>query len=66
MGGSTPSRMARTQKIASIAPAAPSVWPVIDFVEETATSYACFPKTALIAVDSEPSFACVEVPCAFR
>ena len=33
---------------ASVAPAAPSMWPVIDFVEETGTSYArSSPKTQL-------------------
>ena len=36
VGGMTWSRMARTQKAASMAPAAPSRWPVIDFVELTA------------------------------
>ena len=33
VGGMIPSRMAMTQAIASIAPAAPSRCPVIDFVE---------------------------------
>ena len=35
--------------IASIAPAAPNVWPIIDFVDETASLYAWSPKTSLIA-----------------
>ena len=59
-----PSRIPRRQKIASIAPAAPSVCPVIDFVDETATSYARFPNVVLIAAVSALSFAWVEVPCA--
>src|SRR5919198_784018 len=45
----TPSCNARTHIIASIAPAAPNVWPITDFVDETARSYACAPKTSLIA-----------------
>ncbi len=32
-----PWRSARMHMIASIAPAAPKVWPIIDFVEETAS-----------------------------
>ena len=36
VGGATPSRIARIEKIASITPAAPSRCPVIDFVELTA------------------------------
>ena len=33
------SRMARIEKIASIAPAAPSRWPIADFVEDMATPF---------------------------
>ena len=50
--------------IASIAPAAPNVWPMTDFVEETASSYAWSPKTSLIAFVSARSPSGVEVPCA--
>ena len=38
VGGSLPSWMARTEKTASMPPAAPSRWPVIDFVELIATA----------------------------
>ena len=41
--------------IASIAPAAPKVWPIIDLVDETASSYAWSPKTSLIAFVSAMS-----------
>src|SRR4051794_38479915 len=37
VGGTTPSRMASTEKIASTAPAAPSRWPTEDFVDDIAT-----------------------------
>ena len=50
--------------IASTAPAAPNVWPIIDFVDETASSYACGPKTSRIAFVSAASPSGVEVPCA--
>src|SRR5579875_2984519 len=62
VGGTTPSRMARIAAIASTAPAAPSRWPVIDFVEVT-TDRA--PSTARIARASATSPAGVEVACAF-
>ena len=54
----------RTHIIASTAPAAPKVWPIIDFVDETASSCACAPKTSLIAFVSARSPSGVEVPCA--
>ena len=42
------------------------MWPVIDFVEETATVCAISsPSAALIAAVSAASFSGVEVPCAF-
>jgi len=50
-----------THIIASIAPAAPKQWPIIDFVEETASSYAWSPKTSLIAFVSAASPRGVEV-----
>ena len=49
---------------ASTAPAAPIMWPSIDFVEETASRSACAPKTLRIARVSMPSFIAVLVPCA--
>ena len=60
----TPSWSASTHIIASIAPAAPKQWPVIDFVDETASSYAWSPKTSLIALVSARSPSGVDVPWA--
>ena len=48
----------------SIAPAAPSMWPVIDFVDETATVCAWSPSTLLMAAVSAASFSGVDVPWA--
>ena len=59
-----PSRNASAQMIASIAPAAPNVWPVTDFVDETASLYAWSPKTSLIALVSAASPSGVDVPWA--
>ena len=59
-----PSWIARTHIIASIAPAAPKQWPIIDFVDETASSYAWSPKTSLSAFVSARSPSGVDVPCA--
>ena len=56
--------MAMAQTAASIAPAAPSMWPVIDFVDDTATPLAWSPSTPLMAALSAASFSGVEVPCA--
>ena len=50
--------------IASIAPAAPNVWPIIDFVDDTARLYAWSPKAALIALVSAASPSGVPVPWA--
>ena len=55
---------ARTHIIASIAPAAPKQCAVIDFVDETARSYAWSPNTSLIARVSAASPSGVDVPCA--
>ena len=50
---------------ASVAPAAPSMWPVIDFVDETGTLYACSsPNTSFSTRVSAASPTGVEVPCA--
>src|SRR4051794_6190210 len=37
VGGTTPSRRARIEKIASTLPAAPSRWPIADFVDDIAS-----------------------------
>ncbi len=37
VGGTTPSRIARMEKIASTLPAAPSRWPIEDLVEDIET-----------------------------
>src|SRR5258706_93954 len=49
VGGMTPRCTARIANAASTPPAAPSMWPVIDFVELTITRLACSPNTALTA-----------------
>ena len=51
-----------TQIKASIAPAAPSKCPVIDFVELMFNFLACSPNTSLIAFTSDMSPTGVEVP----
>ena len=57
-------RSASTVAIASTAPAAPSRWPIADFVDETGTRCARSPSAALIASVSARSFSGVEVPWA--
>ena len=52
VGGIMPSRSASAVKIASMPPAPPSAWPVIDLVDETASLRACSPNTRLIAIVS--------------
>src|SRR4051794_2437087 len=64
VGGTTLSRSASTQKIASTPPAAPSRWPVIDLVDDTINFLDASPKQAFIACVSARSPAGVEVPCA--
>jgi hypothetical protein len=54
--------MASTVTIASMPPAAPRRWPVIDFVDDTASRWAWTPKTFLIARLSVLSLYGVEVP----
>ena len=49
---------------ASTPPAAPSRWPVIDFVELTASRRAWSPKTVLMARVSVVSLSSVDVPWA--
>jgi hypothetical protein len=65
VGGSTPSVIARTEAIASTAPAAPSRWPVIDLVDDTGIRRAsASPSAILMAAVSVASLASVEVPWA--
>jgi len=64
VGGMTPSRMVISEKAASIAPAAESVWPIMDLLEEIGIDRIRSPNT----VDSDRcsilSFSGVEVPWA--
>lgn len=53
--------------MASIAPAAPSVWPVVPFTDVTGIRLPAYsPHSASSALDSVASFAGVPVPWAFR
>jgi len=64
VGGMTWSRTASAQMAVSRPPAAPRRCPVIDLVEETASFFACAPKTILIATVSTLSPVGVDVPWA--
>src|SRR5215469_9369993 len=64
VGGAILSRIARIEKIASIAPAAPSKCPVDDLVEDIDTLEATLPSNRSTAPSSISSPTCVEVPCA--
>src|SRR5712691_4031113 len=64
VGGTTPSRSARIEKIASTLPAAPSRCPIADLVEDIDSSYACLPNSRLTAPSSISSPSGVEVPWA--
>ena len=65
VGGTMPSVIAFIEIIASVLPAAPNMWPVIDFVELTHKFWFCFasPKTLATVLDSAISPKCVLVPC---
>jgi hypothetical protein len=65
VGGTTPSRMASTQKIASTAPAAPSRWPTADLVDDMVSLDAELPTRRSTAFSSISSPRGVEVPWAF-
>ena len=65
VGGTTWSRIASSDAISSTAPAAPSMCPVIDFVEETLIFPAASPNTLAMAVASFESLSGVDVPWAF-
>ena len=63
VGGTIWSRMARIQKIASTAPAAPSRWPIADLVDDIeASRRRC--RAAARPPPARSCRPCVEVPCA--
>src|SRR4051812_23789465 len=64
VGGAILSRIARIEKIASIAPAAPSRWPVEDLVDDIEIFDAALPSSRSAAASSISSPSGVEVPCA--
>src|ERR1700753_1360844 len=64
VGGATLSRIARMQKIASIAPAAPNRWPVDDLVDDIDTLEVALPSRRSTAPSSISSPICVDVPWA--
>src|SRR5688572_17482783 len=64
VGGATPSRIARIEKIASTAPAAPSRCPVDDLVDDIEIFEAALPTSRSTAPSSISSPSGVEVPCA--
>ncbi len=65
VGGSSRRAIASTVTSASMAPAAPSVWPCIDLVELTASALACAPKASASDSISMASPSRVPAPCAF-
>ncbi len=65
VGGMRPLAMVRSDSTASTAPAAVSVWPIIDLLDEIGTFSMRSPKTAMQLMASILSFSGVEVPCAF-
>src|SRR6201999_2634029 len=64
VGGAILSRIARIEKIASIAPAAPRRCPVEDLVDDIETFEAALPSNRSTAPSSISSPTWVEVPCA--
>ena len=63
VGGIIPFSSANIDAIASIAPAAPNKWPVIDLVELMFIFFAWSPNTSDIAFNSATSPKGVDVPC---
>ncbi len=63
VGGAVCASIAFTVTMFSTAPAAPSRWPIIDLVDDTAVWYACSPSPYLVAAVSAGSFLAVPVPC---
>src|SRR5262249_47178326 len=64
VGGTTPFAITSEHTAASIAPAAPRRWPVIDLVEASITRCAYSPKTRVTAVVAGRAFGGGEVPWA--
>ncbi len=64
VGGMQPVETTFAHAKASIAPAAPMAWPVIDFVLLTASRSACSPNTSRMAMVSYRSLSGVLVPWA--
>src|SRR5437764_14752106 len=64
VGGTTLSRMARIEKIASTAPAAPRRWPIEDLVEDIDKPLNLLPMSRSTALTSISSPTGVEVPWA--
>src|SRR3712207_6327817 len=64
VGGTMPSRMASTEKIASTAPAAPSKCPTADLVDDMVSLAAALPTMRSMAFSSISSPSGVEVPWA--
>ena len=66
VGGTQSCSPERAVTMAAMAPAAPSVWPVVPFTDVTGTrTPASSPQSASSAFDSVASLAGVPVPCAF-
>ena len=57
-------RKAITEAMSSSAPAAPSAWPIMDFVDDKTTRRAWFPNLMCTAAVSAWSLATVPVPWA--
>ena len=59
-----PLRMVKSDITASTAPAAVSVWPIMDLLDEIGTDFIRSPITAMQPIDSILSFSGVPVPWA--
>ncbi len=64
VGGATLSRIARIEKIASTAPAAPSRWPIADLVDDIDSCAGGVADQALDRAELDLVAHGVEVPCA--
>jgi hypothetical protein len=64
VGGRMPSSIVLIENVASMAPAAVSVWPIIDLFELTGTRFMRSPNTASSDIASILSFSGVPVPWA--
>ena len=65
VGGITPRVIAIAVMAASMAPAAPSVWPICPFTDDTGMRSASAPRQRRSAAVSIASLRGVAVPCAF-